>query len=392
VAGENSGQGHSVHLPATTSTSGFRNQLRQRGRRWQNFAVTLVLVFLACLGTAAAAERAMKTVVDGNGRTVRVPVEPKRIACFFGPSYEKVFLLGAADRVAAMSIRQPPWAHKINPGLDNIVVMPSYSNPDVERMLSLGIDLVFYWQWPQQTRHMTNAGIPVVCPYDGKGSPKTREEFTRRHKDEIRLYGEVLGARAKKTAASYCAYYDSAVRRVLSVTGKIPESRRPTVYYITGRSIFATQGRYSLAYWLVEMAGGRLVSRSLPPGFVDASMEQILAWDPEVILVGGIIPTEGVMSDPRWKPVRAVSSKRVYPCPEGVFLWGHGSSESPLFVMWLAKVLHPEKFRDLDLERETRDYYRRFYHYRLTDDEVRRILHRIPPQGWKQGVGVGGNP
>ncbi|MDD2336890.1 MAG: ABC transporter substrate-binding protein [Geobacteraceae bacterium] len=352
----------------------------------------LFLAFFSHSDGGCDAGPAMKTVTDRYGKKIRVPVEPKRIACFFGPSYEKVFLLGEADKVAAMSIRQPPWAHKINPGLENIVVMPSYSNPDVERMLSLGIDLVFYWQWPQQTRHMTNAGIPVVCPCDDKGSPTTRKEFMSRYKDEIRLYGDVLGARAKKTAASYCAYYDTSLRRVLSVTEKIPESRRPTVYYITGRSIFSTQGSYSLAYWLVEMAGGRLVSRTLPPGFVDASMEQILAWDPEVILVGGIMPTEGVMSDPRWKPVRAVRSKRVYPCPEGIFLWGHGSSESPLFVMWLAKLLHPEKFRDLDLERETKEYYQRFYHYRLANEEVRRILQRIPPEGWKQGVGIGGNP
>lgn len=334
----------------------------------------------------------MKNVTDRNGRTVRVPMEPKRIACFFGPSYEKVFLLGAADRVAAMSIKQPPWASKLNPGLEKIAVMPSYSNPDVEQILNLGIDLVFYWQWPQQTRKMATAGIPVVCPYDGRGSPKSREEFMGRYKEEIRFYGEVLGDRAKRIAESYCAYYDKSLRRVLSVTAKIPESRRPTVYYVTGRNIFATQGGYSLAYWLVEMAGGRLVSRELGPGFADASMEQIIAWNPEVILLGGVIPTAGVTSDPRWKPVRAVKEKRVYPCPEGVFLWGHGSSELPLFVMWLAKTLHPDRFRDLNLERETKNYYQRFYHYRLTDDDVRRILHRIPPAGWKQGAGIGGNP
>lgn len=353
--------------------------------------VALLVAFLTQSADAAAG-RAMKKVADRNGKKIRVPVEPKRIACFFGPSYEKVFLLGMADRVAAMSIRQPSWAHKLNPALKDVTIMPSYNNPDVELMLAQGIDLVFYWQWPQQTRRMTSAGIPVICPYDQEGSPTTREEFMSRYKDEIRLYGDVLGARAQKIAASYCDYFDATVRRVVSVTEKIPESRRPTVYYITGRSVFATQGRYSLAYWLVDMAGGRLVSRTLPPGFVDASMEQILAWDPEVILVGGIIPTRGIFSDPRWKPVRAVRNQRVLPCPEGVFLWGHGSSELPLFVMWLAKSLHPDTFRDLDMERETREYYQRFYHYRLSGDEVRRILQRLPPKGWTRGVGIGGNP
>jgi iron complex transport system substrate-binding protein len=353
------------------------------------WAVALLLILFSHPGGAWAA---MKTVVDGNGKQVRVPAEPQRIACFFGPSYEKAFLLGAADRVAAMSIRQPPWAHKLNPGLKDMVVMPSYSNPDVERMLSLGIDLVFYWQWPQQTKSMNSAGIPVVCPYDGKGSPTTRDAFMERYKDEIRLYGEVLGGEAPKIAAAYCDYYDGALQRVLVVTDKIPENQRPKVYYVTGRNIFATQGRHSLAQWLVEMAGGRLVSRTLPPGFVDASMEQILDWNPDFILVGGLIPTEGIMTDPRWQPISAVREKRVYPCPEGVFLWGHGSSEAPLFVLWLAKLLHPDKFRDLDMEGEIREYYQRFYHYRLTDEQARRILLRLPPEGWTQGVGIGGKP
>lgn len=371
-------------FPRTLSkapTTVFRINLQQGTRGWQTcvFVFALALMFLACTDTVRAAEKTMKTVTDRNGRTVRVPVEPKRIACFYGPSYEKAFLLGSADRVAVMSIKQPPWARKLNPDLEKIPIMPSYSNPDVEQILGLGVDLVFYWQWPQQTRKMATAGLPVVCPYDGKGSPKSREEFMGRHKAEIRFYGEVLGDRAKKIAESYCAYYDKSMARVLSVTAKIPESRRSAVYYITGRNIFATQGGYSLAYWLVEMAGGRLVSREMGPGFVDASMEQVIAWNPEVILAGGLIPTDGVMTDPRWKPVRAVKEKKVYSCPEGVFLWGHGSSEAPLFVIWLAKTLHPAMFKDLDLVRETKKYYELFYHYRLTDDDVRRILQRLPP-------------
>lgn len=29
--------------------------------------------------------------------------------------------------------------------------------------------------------------------------------------------------------------------------------------------------------------------------------------------------------------------------------------------------------------REIKVYYQRFYHYRLTDDDVRRIIQRLPP-------------
>ena len=347
-------------------------------RRTIAAAVLSVHLILPAFATTATPE-VSKTLRDGNGRTVQVPRDPKRIACFYGPSYEKVFLLGSGDRVAAMSIKQTPWAHKLNPVLKNIVVMPSYSDPDVERILQLGIDLVFYWQWPQQTQKMAAAGIPVVCPSDGSRSPTSSDEFIERYKSEMHIYGEVLGEKAKNIAASYCTYYDQKIRRVLAITSQIPLSRRPTVYYITGRSIFGTQGGSGFGRWIFEMAGGNLVSKDLNQPFPEVSMEQIISWNPEVILVGGLISPEAVKADPRWQNIRALKEKRIYACPEGVFLWGHGSSEAHLFVLWLAKLLHPEKFREIDLEQEVKDYYARFYRYKLTNDEANRIIKRLPP-------------
>lgn len=48
--------------------------------------------------------------------------------------------------------------------------------------------------------------------------------------------------------------------------------------------------------------------------------------------------------------------------------------------MWLAKTLHPDRFRDLDIVKEMRDYYRQFYHYPLTAEEARLILAHQPPK------------
>lgn len=132
--------------------------------------------------------------------------------------------------------------------------------------------------------------------------------------------------------------------------------------------------------WLLEMAGARMVSRDIDRNFLDVTMEQVIAWDPEVILVGGLTPPDIIRNDPRWKTIRAVRNNRVYTCPEGVFIWGHGSSEGHLFVLWLAGLLHPDRFRSFDLIGETRDYFARFYHYPLTENEARRILQRLPPE------------
>jgi len=345
-----------------------------------NLFIILLFIFvgLPSIPEGAAAEKT-KTVIDRIGRTIQVPIDPQRIACFFGPSYEKVFLLGSADKVAVMSIKQPPWSQKLNPALKTMPIMPSYTDPDVEKILSLGVDLVFYWNMSQQIEKMSAAGIPVVCPTSSKKPPKTMEQFIRSYKEDIRFYGEVLGEKAKKIADAYCSYYDKRVKKVLSVTSRIPESKRPKVYYVAGRNIFGTQGRYSLGHWLVEMAGGTFASKDLDTYFADASMEQIIAWNPDVIILGGLTSADAIAADPRWQVIKAVKEKRVYTCPEGVFLWGHGSSEVFLFAMWLAQILHPDKFHNLNLEGEVKSYYEKFYHYTLSTEDTQKILKRIPP-------------
>jgi iron complex transport system substrate-binding protein len=339
-------------------------------------------LFCICIDFTFAAEP-MRTITDRTGRTVKVPIDPKRIACFLGPSYEKTLLLGSADRVVMTAINQPPWSYKIRPQAKKNSLMDlqvSYNDPDVETLLATGIDLVFYWQWPRQAEKMLAAGIPVVCPLAGKRLPRTLDDFIKNTKEEVMFYGDVLGNKAKKIAESYCEYYDRKMKQVLMETTDIPRERRPKVYFVTGRTIFGTQGRNSLAYWAVEAAGGSLVSKETDQYQVEATMEQIIAWDPDVIVVGALTPSKAVMNDPRWKGLTAFREKRVYPCPEGVFIWTHGSSEAFLLVMWLAKTLHPEKFRHLNIVQEVRDYYRKFYHYPLTAEEARLILARKPPK------------
>ena len=277
-----------------------------------------------------------RLVTDRIGRAVKVPVEAKRIACFFGPSYEKVFLLGSADKVAVMSIRQPPWAQKLNPNLKKIPLMPSYSDPDVERILELGIDLVFYWQFPQQIEKMSAAGIPVVCLLSGSKLPTRLEAYIKEYKEEIRLYGEVLGDKARKIADAYCAYYDKRISKVLSITSKIPFNQRPRVYYISGRNVFGTQGRYSLGHWLVEMAGD-LRRKGFNPVHGGCLHGADHCMESRGHCCGGSHITRCHRDRSEMAGDQGREGKKIYTAPEGVFIWGHGSSEVFLFVMYLCE-------------------------------------------------------
>jgi iron complex transport system substrate-binding protein len=75
-----------------------------------------------------------------------------------------------------------------------------------------------------------------------------------------------------------------------------------------------------------------------------------------------------------------VRENRVFMVPEGQFYWSHFSTESFLCILYLAKIFHPDLFPHLDVRQELKDYYAKFYHRDLTDDEAQRILDHLPPR------------
>lgn len=175
---------------------------------------------------------------------------------------------------------------------------------------------------------------------------------------------------------------DERIQRVIAVTRKIPKEDRPGVFYLCGQvhGPTGTQTRYSTAYWLVDAAGGIMLTHDEPAYFVTVTTEQLILWDPVFIVVSTLPSTDMIVNDPRLRGLRAVREQKVFMNPEGLFYWTHFSTESFLCVLFLAKLLHPELFADIDVKYELKSYYAAFYHYTLTDDEAKRILKHLPPE------------
>jgi iron complex transport system substrate-binding protein len=80
-----------------------------------------------------------------------------------------------------------------------------------------------------------------------------------------------------------------------------------------------------------------------------------------------------------------VRNKRVYVIPDGVFYWD-SSSEGVLLLEYMSQKLYPELFKDLDMKQEVKTYYAKFYHYKLTDDEVNKLLQGLGPSGRRENL------
>jgi iron complex transport system substrate-binding protein len=115
--------------------------------------------------------------------------------------------------------------------------------------------------------------------------------------------------------------------------------------------------------------------RETKGGLATVSIEQVLKWDPEIIVTIDRDFAANVRGDPLWKDYRRVPSGRVHLSPKVPFGWVDfpPSVNRLIGLWWLAQILYPEHFKE-DIGTLTRDFYTRFYHVTPSDADLDRVL------------------
>lgn len=308
------------------------------------------------------------TIVDMAGREVVLPVDIERIAAV-GPVpviNTFIFTLGEGDKIVnglpgfAQSER---WKYQtiFAPHLADLPsIQQSRTDPTIEELIKLEPDVVFTMD-EQLAEAVANANLNAVClawnePEDVK--------------ETMTLVGKVLNQEEK--AKEYNKYFDTTLEKVSKKVSTIPEEQKTRVLYANIESMSAP---HEISDWWIEKAGGTSVvkpERTDPKMAI--SMELLLKWDPQIMVVSTPQDVKLVGDDARYNKISAVANKQVYPTPMGAHVWAHRTAEQPLMLMWAAKTFHPEVFKDLDLEQEIIDYYETFYGKTLNKAEVKEIL------------------
>ncbi len=299
-------------------------------------------------------------ITDIVGRTVEIPANVTSVAALTGYDYERLIILNQTDKISAMYpvSGSLPWAYKVAPQLKDIPTIASMQDPNIEDLLNNKVQVVISLYFKDAIDKMTDVGIPVVVTQfaassGNSGLPPSEEAFVDRAKQEMMLYGRVMGSEAEKNAGEWCRYFDQKVEYVKSRTENLNPGQRPKVFYGRGPDPQTTHTRGSYPQWYVEIAGGDYAAKNVTGEVAQTiSIEQIIEWDPDFVFLGRINNTDIVMNDPRWKNIKAVQNGRVYLCPAGVAWWDY-CSEGVLFMQFLAKT--------------------------MTDEEANRILKHLPP-------------
>jgi len=175
----------------------------------------------------------------------------------------------------------------------------------------------------------------------------------------LRSLGRLMGNEAE--AEKLAVWYENELRDIKQRVARI--SSHPLVYYGRGTSGLQTGGKGSINIEVLEILGARNAAAEARAGLVTVSFEQVILWDPEVILTTDPNYWASVWTDARWRAVKAVAAKRVYLSPHLPFGWFDfpPGANRLLGVWWAGKLLYPQAF-DVDLRAKVAEFHRLFYH------------------------------
>lgn len=212
-------------------------------------------------------------------------------------------------------------------------------------------------------------GIPVVIVNTGMDVIAEAYEFMGGIFGEEERAGEL---------ADYCtAVFDDVVAKVEG----IPEDERVSVYYAEGADGLSTEPDTSSHAAVLKYAGAINVAdvEATPgSGMSPVSLEQILAWNPEVIITWGDARGGAysmIQESADWASIDAVTRGRVYAMPNTPFSWMDRPPSVNRFlgIQWMANLLYPEVY-EADMVEVTREFYSLFYSVDITDEQVAELL------------------
>lgn len=280
-------------------------------------------------------------------------------------------MLGSGNEIK-VTVADPkvyPWLYHMTPGLVGATVVPSGS-PNTETLLSEGIGLAFVSN-STPAEPLRTAGIETH-----QLSFNSLETLLSALDQTAKALATDI---ARDRVADYKTYLNDIQSDIAARIADIATDERPRILHLPSIDPLRADGAETIIDEWIRLSGGRNAADGLTGNLQTISLEQILGWQPDIIIVGGNPDQTLPGPDGGWEGVTAVRKGAVYRNPKGVFLWDRYSTEFALQLMWTSKLIYPDLFADTDMRAEVRNFYERFFEYTASDEDVTRILAAQPP-------------
>ncbi|SPF31919.1 Periplasmic binding family protein [Candidatus Desulfosporosinus infrequens] len=332
--------------------------------------------------TGNSSQATTRVITDMAGRQVTIPTKINTVYCAVPTAEPMVYSLAPEKLAAWVNAPSDDVKKYLSDRAKNLPVLGGWmgekSTANLEEIAKLAPDLIVF---------MTTTGV-------NNNPGQIADSITNQTKRPVivmesrladtakvyRLMGDILGVPDRaETLASYC---EKKMKEVSDVVAKIPQDKLVSVYYAEGTSGLATDPSGSDHTEVLDFVKGKNVADVQAKGgqgMTNVSMEQVLSWNPDVVLVssnsGGVKAYNSILNDTSWGKVNAVKNKKVYLTPTLPFGW----YDRPPNIMrvigseWLGSELYPDYVK-VDLRQETKDFFSLFLGQKLTDEQVAELL------------------
>ena len=313
-----------------------------------------------------------RIITDMAGREVTIPVEINKV--YSSSPVSTIYLYTLAPEKLAGWNFEPNIVEKemILSEYHNLPVYGMGDSVNKEAILSDNPDIILVYFVTADDKLQSSISSmeesfnkPVVAIKGGLSDSIQTYEFL----------GEILGV---QQAGKERADYIREMFKIIDST-EIPTESIKTIYYGNGENSLETAPVGSLPAEEMETIGLDNVAKIQGDDIskMQISPEQILAWNPDVIVlngepkkdISGNTAVKEFINNPLYSDLDAVKNRQVYGIPQSPFSWmGRPNGPNRLIgVQWLGSIAYPEYY---SMDGVVEDFYSLFYHIDLTAEQI----------------------
>jgi len=321
--------------------------------------MAIIHSFLCLSALASMKKDTPITVTDFRGKKLMFSKPPERIICLIESALSGIYMLGAEKKIVGISTNVYQGSvYSYYAAMDQRIKNKAISSPgnwdfvNIESVIALKPDVVIIWsKQTEAVAALEERGIRVFGVFIEK-----KEDV---YKEIIEL-GKLTGK--SKRAQELVEYTRKELERFHERVKSIRAEARQKVYYMWAQGNLETSCGESTVQDLINLAGGKNVCGSITNEHMVVNMEQIMAWNPDVIVMwyNEKKNPSDIISDGQWQSIKALKNRRVHEFP-AIFLCDLWTLKFTYAVKMVAKWAYPQLFEDIDLEKEQKAMLQALY-------------------------------
>lgn len=361
--------------------------------------VLSVVLLLSAVGCSANKDTAdntktdVITVTDHEGNTVEVKKDIQRIVVcdiyplpsvltIFFDSSEKI--VGMAE--PSMTAAKNSLLSELYPDLLNAKTsFIDGTNVNLEELTALNPDVVFYSAGDGTLgQQLRNAGFSAIAISASKWQYNAIETLN----NWIDLLSQLFPSNDKSQKVK--DYSNQAYTLVQDRVKDLTDEQKSNVFFLFkySDSNISTSGNSFFGQWWADAVGAKNVGAELDTdNSANVNMEQIYKWNPDKIFITNFNKAQpddlynNSIGSYDWSEITAVKNKNVYKMPLGMYRSYTAGVDTPITLLWLAKITYPSLFEDIDITVKVKEYYSDVFSITLTDEQAGKIFAPITAAG-----------